>query len=100
LLVKRIQVAALLWLGKRLFSFVKTWAPQENQAPTVVHFAHSERDFNIAARQHIEELDIQCRKCNDTGGYYQEEPGAMGLGEVFVWCECPTGKMLESRSKE
>lgn len=47
----------MLWLGRRLFAFVKTWAPAEDQAPTVMHFAHSERDFNTAARQHVEELD-------------------------------------------
>lgn len=54
---KRLQAWAMLWLGRRLFAFVKTWAPKENQAPTVMHFAHSERDFNTACRQHVEELD-------------------------------------------
>jgi hypothetical protein len=57
MITKRIQAWLLVWLGNRLFTFVKTWAPQENQAPKVVHFAHSERDFNIACRQHVEELD-------------------------------------------
>lgn len=57
MIIKRIQARLMLWLGRRLFSFVKTWAPKENEPATVMHFAHSERDFNIAVRQQVEELD-------------------------------------------
>lgn len=83
MIIKRMQAWLMLWLGRKLFAFVKTWAPKENQAPTVMHFAHSERDFNTAIRQHVEELDecphqyaevltgVKCIKCGHFVGNWE-----------------------------
>lgn len=55
----------MCWCARRIFPFIKTWAPKENDTPHVLTFATSERDFNIAVRQHVEQLDEQYQPVNE-----------------------------------
>jgi hypothetical protein len=54
---RRVVVWLLLQCGKNTFDFIQTWAPGENEPARVVHFARTERDFNIAVRQRVDALD-------------------------------------------
>jgi hypothetical protein len=47
----------LLWSGTRLYPFVNVWSPNPDGLARVIHFACSERDFNIACRQRVDYLD-------------------------------------------
>jgi hypothetical protein len=47
----------MMKLGQGSFDYINSWAGKVGEPPRVVHFAKTERDFNIAIRQRVEELD-------------------------------------------
>lgn len=47
----------MLWAGRRMFNYTQTFSPAGRTGYSVIHFAISERDFTIAVRAAVDELD-------------------------------------------
>lgn len=46
-----------MWSGNRIYDYMVTRVTPEPHRITAIHFAESEREFNISIREQVEQLD-------------------------------------------